>query len=82
MAQPDDRLIKLSQDDERRIGRLAGYMTIAANIGEKYEKSKIKEMVDAAVPWCHVLGEVVLPLKILGFVLNRGRKPSGLCSSI
>jgi hypothetical protein len=71
MAQPDDRLIKLSQDDERRVGKLAGYMTIAAKIGGKYEKSKIKEMVEAAVPWCHVLGEVVLPLKILGFVLDR-----------
>jgi hypothetical protein len=71
MAQPDDRLIKLSQDDERRVGKLAGYITLAAKIGEKYEKSKIKEMVEAAVPWCHVLGEVVLPLKILGFVLER-----------
>jgi hypothetical protein len=82
MAQQGDRLIQLSQDDERRIGKLAGYITLAAKIGEKYEKSKIKEMVEAAVPWCHVLGEVVLPLKILGFVLDRGRKPSELCSSI
>jgi hypothetical protein len=71
MPQPDDRLIKLSQDDERRLGRLAGYITLAAKIGEKYEKSKIKEMVEAAVPWCRVLGEVVLPLKIVGFVLER-----------
>jgi hypothetical protein len=71
MAQPDNRLIKLSQDDERRVGKLAGYMTIAAKIGDGYEKSKIKEMVEAAVPWCQVLGEVVLPLKVLGFVLDR-----------
>src|SRR5262245_48932261 len=71
MPQPDNRLIKLSQDDERRVGKLAGYITIAAKIGEKYEKSKIREMVERAVPWCHVLGEVVLPLKIVGFVLEK-----------
>jgi uncharacterized protein YjbI with pentapeptide repeats len=71
MAQPDDRLIQLSQDDERRVGKLAGYITIAAKIGEKYEKSKIKDLVEAVVPWSHLLGEVVPPLKILGFVLDR-----------
>jgi hypothetical protein len=70
MAQRGDRLIKLSQDDERRVGRLAGYITLAGKIGEKYEKSKIKDVVEAAVPWCHVLGEVVLRLRYLGSCWN------------
>jgi hypothetical protein len=40
MAQADYRLVKLSQDDERRIGKLAGYLSLAAKIGEKYEKAR------------------------------------------
>jgi|GEM_PF-1334699 len=78
MAEVNQSLIKLTQDDKRRISNVAGYLTLITKANEAYAKSKIKDVIEAALPWSKCLAEsfgiAAAPLKLLNFVLEKASK--------